>query len=117
MDMNGDGVSILMGGGAFGALCGVLGAWIKARWNRTKVEPTPLPVETRRAEEYAKREDVVKLRGEFEHHVAENTREHESLYSRMNRNDRETSEIKGMLGTMMDDLRLIKDKLLKTRAR
>ena len=117
MDMNGDGVSILMGGGAFGALCGVLGAWIKARWNRTKVEPTPLPVETHRAEEYAKREDVVKLRGEFEHHVAENTREHENLYSRMNRNDRETAEIKGVLYGIRDDVAMIKGKMFRTGAK
>lgn len=117
MDMNGDGVSILMGGGAFGALCGVLGAWIKARWNRTKVEPTPLPVRTHRAEEWAKKDDVEKLRDEFEHHVSENTREHENLYSRINRNDRETSEIKGILSAIREDIGLIKHKLFKTGAK
>ena len=28
-----------------GALCTLAGAWIKARYGRTKVDPTPLPVE------------------------------------------------------------------------
>ena len=88
----------------------MVGAWIKARFSKTQVEPNPLPVETKAKPEYVTKEA-------FERHVEENAREHESLYSRMNRNDRETSESKGMLGTMMDDVRLIKDKLLKTRAR
>ncbi len=107
--MDGDGVSLAIGGGAVGAICTVAGAWIKARFAKTRVEPNPLPVETHRAEEYVKRED-------FEKHVAENAREHESLFSRMNRNDRETSEIKGMLHGIQDDLTLIKNKLLKTRS-
>lgn len=108
--MDDNGVSLAVGSGAVGAICGVVGAWLKARvGTKAKVEPVPLPVEQRKGE-------VEKLREEFERHVAENSKEHEALYSRMNRNDRETSEIKGMLGTMMDDLRLIKNKLLKTRS-
>ena len=108
--MDSDGVSLAVGSGAVGAICGVVIAWIKAKvGTKAKVEPVPLPVTQ-------KKEDVDKLREEFERHVAENAKEHEALYSRMNRNDRETSEIKGMLGTMMDDLRLIKNKLLKTRS-
>ncbi len=105
-----DGISLAVGGTAVGVLASVATAWIKARWSKTRVEPDPLNVRTEAKERYV-------TKGEFERHVEENAREHESLYSRMNRNDRETSEIKGMLGTMMDDLRLIKDKLLKTRAR
>ena len=103
-----DGISIALGGTAVGALFTFLGTLVKARWSKTRVEPDPLNVQTEPKERYV-------TKGEFEKHVAENSKEHEALYSRMNRNDRETSEIKGMLGTMMDDLRLIKDKLLKTR--
>ena len=76
------------------------------RHQKTRLEPQPLAVEAHKREEYVRRED-------FDRHIAENTKEHESLYSRLNRNDRETAEIKGMLGTLIDDVRLIKNKLLK----
>ena len=39
-----DGVTLLLGGGAVGALCSLAGAWIKARYSKTKVEPQPLEV-------------------------------------------------------------------------
>ena len=40
-----DGINLVMGGTAVTALSGIAGAWIKARYGRTKVDPTPLPVE------------------------------------------------------------------------
>lgn len=43
--MDNDGMSLVIGGGAFGALCTLGAAWIKARFAKTKVDPTPLPVE------------------------------------------------------------------------
>ena len=43
--MENDGMSLVLGGGAIGALCTLGAAWIKARYARTKVEPTPLPVD------------------------------------------------------------------------
>lgn len=42
--MENDGMSLVLGGGAIGALCTLGAAWIKARYARTKVEPTPLEV-------------------------------------------------------------------------
>lgn len=51
-----DGVNLAIGGGAVTAIAGVLGAWIKARFGRTTVEPNPLPVtgeiQTRRDSKY-----------------------------------------------------------------
>ena len=38
--MENDGMSLVLGGGAIGALCTLGAAWIKARYARTKVEPT-----------------------------------------------------------------------------
>ncbi len=109
--MDGDGISLVLGSGAVGAICGVVGTWIKAKWGtKAKVEPVPLPVETHRAEEFVRKED-------FERHVADNAKEHESLYARMNRNDRETSEIKGLLTAIREDIQLIKGKLFKTSGR
>jgi hypothetical protein len=71
----------------------------------TEVTPNPLGVVTEKKAEYVTKD-------EFAKHVLDNDRAHENLEARLNRNDRETSEIKGMLGTIIDDLRLIKNKLL-----
>lgn len=104
--MDSDGAQIILGSGAFGALCGVVTAWIKARFSRSRIEPQPLSVQA--APEFVTKKD-------FERHCADNAREHENIFSRMNRNDRETSEIKGILTGMRDDLSAIKGKLFKTR--
>ena len=101
-----DGIHLAMGGGAVTAIAGVVGAWIKAKFGRTKVEPTPLPVE--KAPKYLTVQ-------EFNKHCEDNARDHENLFGRMNRNDRETSELKGILTSMRDDLSAIKHKLFKTR--
>lgn len=43
--MEGEGLNLAIGGAALGSLCTVAAAWIKARFAKTRVEPTPLPVE------------------------------------------------------------------------
>ena len=43
-----DGVSLTIGGGAVSAIAAVVGAWVKARFGRTRVSPVPLPVETQK---------------------------------------------------------------------
>ena len=101
-----DGINLAVGGGAVTAIAGVVGAWIKARFGKTSVSPVPLPVE---------KLDKYVTRGEFNQHVADNARDHENLFGRLNRNDRETSEIKGLLTGMRDDLSAIKQKLFKNR--
>ena len=40
-----DGINLAVGGGAVGAICGVIGAWLKARYGRTEITPNPLPVD------------------------------------------------------------------------
>ena len=103
-----DGINLAIGGGAVTAIAGVVGAWIRARFGKTRVEPTPLPVTTERTPKYVTVQ-------EFNKHVEDNNRDHENLFGRMNRNDRETSELKGILTSMRDDLSAIKNKLFKTR--
>ena len=44
-----DGISLTMGGAAVSAIAGIAGAWIKARYGRTKV---PQPLETERVGPY-----------------------------------------------------------------
>ena len=97
-----------MGGAAVSAIAGVAGAWIRARYGKTQVEPTPLPVTTEKTPKYVTVQ-------EFNKHVEDNARDHENLFGRMNRNDRETSELKGILTSMRDDLSAIKHKLFRTK--
>lgn len=82
----------------------VVRAW-SARNQKTRIEPQPL--EVKGAPQFVTKE-------EFEKHAAANARDHENLFSRLNRNDRETSEIKGMLVGIRDDITAIKGKLFKT---
>lgn len=103
--MDADGIQLLVGGGSVGALCTLAGAWIKARFSKTQIAPQPL--EVKGAPQFVTKE-------EFEKHAAANARDHENLFSRLNRNDRETSEIKGMLVGIRDDISAIKGKLFKT---
>lgn len=111
--MEGDGLSLMLGGGAVGAICSLLGTWIKARFSRTELKPDPLHVETRATPDYVRREEFQKHVTENHEHEDANRREHEALYARMNRNDRETSEIKGLLSAIREDIQLIKTKLFK----
>ena len=103
-----DGINLAIGGGAVTAIAGVVGAWIKARWSKTTVEPTPLPVTTEKTPKYVTVQ-------EFNKHVEDNARDHENMFARMNRNDMLTIEINGKLTGIKDDLTLIKQKLFKTR--
>jgi len=47
--------------------------------------------------------------------VQDNARDHENLFGRMNRNDRETSELKGILSGIREDLSAIKDKMFRRK--
>lgn len=101
-----DAISITLGATTVGLLIKEALSFAKARMQKTRIEPQPLAVQA--APEFVTKKD-------FERHVADNAREHENIFSRMNRNDRETSEIKGMLAGMREDLSAIKNKLFKTR--
>ena len=98
-----DGINLVMGGTAVTTLAGLAGAWIRARYGRTKVEPDPLNF--RRVPEYV-------TRTEFEKHVEDNEKDHENLFGRLNRNDMATSEINGKLTSIIDDLRQIKGAIM-----
>ena len=101
-----DGITIALGATTTGLVVKELLAWLRSRNQRTAIEPDPLRVE---------KQDKFVTRGEFNKHVEDNARDHENLFGRMNRNDRETSELKGILSGIRDDLSAIKNKLFKTR--
>ena len=101
-----DGVNLAIGGGAVSAIAGIFGAWIKARYGKTKIEPDPMNVN---------KLDKYVTRGEFNKHVEDNARDHENIFARLNANDKLTSKLEGILEGIREDLKAIKDKLFKTR--
>ena len=103
-----DGLTLTLGGTTIGLIVKELLAWHRSRNQKTRVEPTPLPVTTEKTPKYVTVQ-------EFNKHVEDNQRDHENMFARMNRNDILTSEINGKLAGIKDDLTLIKQKLFKTR--
>ena len=95
---------LVLGGGAVVKAFDFLTAW----WKSKQPVSVKQPVEIDLKKEFVTRHD-------FDAHVADNNRVHENLFGRLNRNDRETSEIKGLLTGMRDDLSAIKNKLFKTK--
>lgn len=109
--------TIVLGGTTLTLLLKEGFAWLRSRNQKTEVSPDPLNVN--------KIDKFVTL-DEFKRHVEQNAAEHkamvddrernyEALYNRQLANDKLTSEIKGKLDGIKDDLSLIKDKLFKTK--
>ena len=101
-----DGSTIILGSTTIGLLIKEFFAWRRSRSQKTEITPDPLHVE---------KADKFVTRGEFNKHVEANARDHENLFGRMNRNDRETSELKGILTGIREDLSAIKNKLFRTK--
>ena len=81
-------------------------SWIRARGQKTEISPSPLEIE--------KKEKFV-TRGEFNNFVSDNARDHENMFFRLNANDKQTSEIAGLLHGIREDLLLIKEKMFGKR--
>ena len=103
-----DGLTLTLGGTTIGLIVKELLAWHRSRNQKTRVEPTPLPVTTEKTPMYVTMQ-------EFNKHVEDNARDHENVFARLNANDKLTSKLEGILEGMRDDLKAIKDKLFKTR--
>jgi len=107
-----DAETVIQGGGLVvsGALVAKVGdwfmAWLRSRSQKTEIAPDPLNVN---------KVDKFVSRDEFNKHVQDNARDHENLFGRMNRNDRETSELKGILSGIREDLSAIKDKMFRRK--
>ncbi len=100
-----DAVSITLGATTVGLLVKEAIAFWRERHQKTEIAPQPL--EVKGAPDYVTRE-------EFRKHADDNARDHENMFSRLNRNDRETSEMSGTLKAIREDVTLIKNKLFKT---
>jgi len=106
--MDADGLSLTLGGTTLALIAKEIFAWWRSRSQKTQIAPTPLPVTTEKSPKYVTVQ-------EFNRHCEDNARDHENMFARMNRNDILTSEINGKLTGIQDDLKLIKQKLFKTR--
>ena len=93
---------LVLGGGAVVKAFDFLTAW----WKSKQPVNVKQPVEIDLKKEFVTRRD-------FDAHVLDNSKDHENLFGRLNRNDRETSEIKGLLTGMRDDLSAINNKLFR----
>ena len=103
-----DGLTLTLGGTTIGLIIKELLAWHRSRNQKTRVEPTPLPVTTEKTPKYVTVQ-------EFNKHVEDNARDHENMFARLNANDKLTSKLEGILEGIREDLSAIKNKLFKTR--
>ena len=103
-----DGLTLTLGGTTIGLIVKELLAWHRSRNQKTRVEPTPLPVTTEKTPKYVTVQ-------EFNKHVEDNQRDHENMFSRLNANDKLTSKLEGILEGIREDLSAIKNKLFRTK--
>ncbi len=103
-----DGLTLTLGGTTIGLIIKELLAWHRSRNQKTRVEPTPLPVTTEKTPKYVTVQ-------EFNKHVEDNARDHENMFARLNANDKLTSKLEGILEGIREDLSAIKNKLFRTK--
>jgi hypothetical protein len=103
-----DGLSLTLGGTTIGLIVKELLAWHRSRNQKTRVEPTPLPVTTEKTPKYVTVQ-------EFNKHVEDNQRDHENMFARLNANDKLTSKLEGILEGIREDLSAIKNKLFRSK--
>ena len=103
-----DGLTLTLGGTTIGLIIKELLAWHRSRNQKTRVEPTPLPVTTEKTPKYVTVQ-------EFNKPVEDNQRDHENMFARLNANDKLTSKLEGILEGIREDLSAIKNKLFRSK--
>lgn len=116
-----DADTIFQSGGLFlgGSLATKLLDWARDWWRSRQPQKIEQPLNVNKLDKYV-------TLSEFARHVEQNAAEHkamvddrernyEALYNGQRANDKLTSEIKGKLDGIKDDLSLIKDKLFKSK--
>lgn len=100
------GGGLILSGAAVTKLASIaVKAWA-ARNGKTEVANDPLNVNML---------DSYVTRDEFKDAMERNAADHENIFARLSRNDRDMGEIKGLLTGLANDMQLIKGKLFKTR--
>lgn len=108
-----------------GGLAGVLG-YLGGRKHKVTLDPPDIKATIRRdlSEMFATKDDINELKNSIMQlesridqrikiHEESNSRNFEATYARLNRNDRETSEMVGLIKGMSSDVAMIKQKLYR----
>jgi len=108
-----------------GGLAGVLG-YLGGRKHKVTLDPPDIKATIRRdlSEMFATKDDINELKDSIlqlesridqriKIHEESNSRNFEATYARLNRNDRETSEMVGLIKGMSSDVAMIKQKLYR----
>ena len=117
-------VTALLGTGGVAGLIGYLGG----RKRKVTLDPPDIKATIRRdlSEMFATKEDINEIKDSIRQlearidqrikiHEESNARNFEATYARLNRNDRETSEMVGLIKGMSADVAMIKQKLYRSK--
>lgn len=97
-----DGISLMVGGSAVGAIVTLLGAWIKARYAKTEISPDPINV--RMGRDYMTCDECKQHRDAMQSQQIE-------LFGRVRTNELRTASIDGQLTQIAKTVDRIDNKL------
>ena len=80
----------------------LIGVWIKARYSRTKIEPSPLPIETQ--EKFITRGECKNYRCALEKRIDATGPALERIFKKLNENDQKSEERSTQLHRRLDPI-------------
>ena len=92
----------MIGGTAVGAICTLLGSWIKARFGRTRIEPQPLEVEN--APRYVTCEQCQQNRHAFDNQLSDFRHSYDIISAKLDRIEDNNEERAKRLHDRLDPL-------------
>ena len=95
-------IGVAIGSSAVTAICGVIGLWIKARFSRTKIEPSPLPID--KQEKYITRGECKNYRCALEKRIDEFGPALERIFKKLNENDQKSEARSTQLHRRLDPI-------------
>lgn len=84
------------------SLCTLAGVWIKARFSRTKIEPSPLPID--KQEKYITRGECKNYRCALEKRIDEFGPALERIFKKLNENDQKSEARSTQLHRRLDPI-------------
>ena len=95
-------IGVAIGSSAVTAICGVIGLWIRARFQRTKIEPDPLNVN--KTEKYITRGECKNYRCALEKRIDEFGPALERIFKKLNENDQKSEARSTQLHRRLDPI-------------
>lgn len=93
-----------------------LKAWTgKNQRNAVTIENQPVEIAKKPDAIFATKGELNVLERKVDSHIADNSRDHENLFSRLNRNDRETAESRALLEAIREQIDRVWNFLLQTK--